>query len=260
MKKFRSKSKTFPQQQQQTQQELLDRFSIEPYSTNNRTYDLDVITCLSTARLSSSSQQANSSITANGSSSTELTTRSKTRASATSFDQVASAAVPVNAASKETKEKTSSPARSSLSLPEQPHQTTQLSGLMAPPSPAELLRKYSSPTGLGYVCEMDKLFRGSSVTVTQCLECETRRECPESFYDRSIPIDTNYDAMMEQEDERSGVNWISKCLSNESYLNENSKYMCEICTSQQEAKIHTQYTQVPNILILHLLSYGITSR
>lgn len=121
-----------------------------------------------------------------------------------------------------------------------------------PPSPAELLRKYS--TSNGYTCEMDKLFKGSSVTVTQCLECENLRKCPEAFYDRSIPLDTNDDL-----NDDNSTNWISKCLSNESYLNDNSKYMCDKCSSKQEAKIHTQYTQMPNILILHLLSYGITS-
>ena len=107
------------------------------------------------------------------------------------------------------------------------------------------------------MCEMDKLFKGSSLTVTQCLGCENLRKCPEAFYDRSIPLDTN--DTIEDDDESNGVDWISKCLSNESYLNENSKYMCDICASKQEAKIHTQYTQMPNILILHLLSYGITS-
>ena len=56
------------------------------------------------------------------------------------------------------------------------------------PSPAELLRKYSSIKG--HVCEMDKLFKGSSVTLTQCLECENLRKCPEAFYDRSLPINT----------------------------------------------------------------------
>jgi hypothetical protein len=35
--------------------------------------------------------------------------------------------------------------------------------------------------------------------------------------------------------------------------------MCDKSTSKQEAKIHTQYNQMPNILILHLLSYGITT-
>ena len=99
---------------------------------------------------------------------------------------------------------------------------------------------------------------GSSVTVTQCLGCENLRKCPEAFYDRSIPIDTNDDGADEDQVD-SEVNWISKCLSNESYLNENSKYMCDKCQSKQEAKIHTQYTKMPNILILHLLSYGITS-
>lgn len=126
----------------------------------------------------------------------------------------------------------------------------KLNAVSAPPSPAELLRKYS--VGSGYTCEMDKLFKGSSVTVTQCLECENLRKCPESFYDRSIPLETT-----ENEDESSC--WIAKCLSNESYLNENSKYMCDQCASKQEAKIQTLYTHMPSILVLHLLSYGITS-
>ena len=56
------------------------------------------------------------------------------------------------------------------------------------PSPAELLRKYSSIKG--HICEMDKLFKGSSLTLTQCLECENLRKCPEAFYDRSLPVNT----------------------------------------------------------------------
>ena len=121
-----------------------------------------------------------------------------------------------------------------------------------PQSPAELLRKYS--TNKGYTCEMDKLFRGLSVTVIQCLECENLKRCPEFFYDRSIPVDTSDEA------ESCGPEWISKFLKNESYLNGSSKYSCDRCASKQEAKIYTQYTQTPKILILHLLSYGITSR
>ena len=46
-----------------------------------------------------------------------------------------------------------------------------------------------------YVCEMDKLFRGDLVTVTQCLACETKREKHEEFYDRSIPIDDTVTAV-----------------------------------------------------------------
>jgi hypothetical protein len=57
-------------------------------------------------------------------------------------------------------------------------------------SPAELLRKYA--TVKGHVCEMDKIFKGSSITLTQCLECENLRKSPEAFYDRSLPINTNF--------------------------------------------------------------------
>lgn len=199
LKKLKSKSKTFPQTQIETIQNV--------YA------DLDAITILSTVRHVNSNQQSNS----NYYESNNL--RSKLRSNSSSQVLKSPAVLP------------------SINT--------------APPSPAELLRKYS--TGIGYTCEMDKLFKGSSITVTQCLECETLRKCPESFYDRSIPIETTECI----EDESSC--WIAKCLSNESYLNENSKYMCDQCASKQEAKIHTQYTQMPNILILHLLSYGITS-
>jgi hypothetical protein len=119
-------------------------------------------------------------------------------------------------------------------------------------SPAELLRKCSNSTG--YVSEMDALFKGSSITVTQCLSCESMRSSPEAFYDRSIPLDDHH-----YDDDDDDKDWISKCLSNESYLNGNSKYMCDICVSKQEAKIHTRYTHMPNVLILHLLSYGVVT-
>ncbi len=56
------------------------------------------------------------------------------------------------------------------------------------------------------------------------------------------------------------LEWIMKCLTNESYLVEDSKYMCDICASKQEAKIYTNYSEMPSLLVLHLLSYGITSR
>ena len=56
------------------------------------------------------------------------------------------------------------------------------------------------------------------------------------------------------------LNWMLKCLNNESYLDDDSKYMCDICASKQEAKIFTEYTEMPNILIFHLLPYSISSR
>jgi uncharacterized UBP type Zn finger protein len=53
--------------------------------------------------------------------------------------------------------------------------------------------------------------------------------------------------------------WISKCLVNESYLNDTSKYACDVCACKQEARMHTQYVHMPPVLIFHLLSYGYTS-
>lgn len=116
-------------------------------------------------------------------------------------------------------------------------------------SPAELLRKYASIKG--HVCEMDKLFKGTCLTITQCLSCETLKKSPEYFYDRSLPVNIDNECM--------DIDWIVEHLINESYLNNDSKYMCDTCACKQEAKIYTQYNEMPNILILHLLSYGLTS-
>lgn len=168
----------------------------------------------------------------------------------------------------ETASITRSSSRLSTQTPEKPRDSPiKSTAALNMYSPAELLRKTS--TNVGYTCELDKLFRGSSVTLTQCLECENLRKCPESFYDRCIPVDTRTcdqeddetlnKSQTEEHQTKPRLNWISKCLSNVSYLNENSKYMCDVCNSKQEAIIRTQYTHVPNILILHLMSYGITS-
>ncbi len=247
VKRFRSRSKTFPQNERTFVEHVARLVPATPLAD----LDLDAITCfamVSTTRAAASQQQVDSS--------NELTTRSKTRSANNGSQNNSNTSN--NNLPRDLRDKLNGPAKSASAVVETGQLAPSLDGNnIAPPSPAELLRKYSATAG--YTCEMDKLFRGSSITVTQCLECENLRKCPESFYDRSIPIDTNND-VNENEDESVGVNWISKCLSNESYLNENSKYMCDVCTSQQEAKIHTQYTQLPSILVLHLLSYGITSR
>jgi hypothetical protein len=140
------------------------------------------------------------------------------------------------------------------------------------PSPAELLRKYA--TIKGHVCEMDNIFKGSSITLTECLECENLTRAPEAFYDRSLPINTNFEGLpcisvfyslsclncLADVSETSDLDWILRSLRNESFLDQDSKYMCNVCMSKQDARIYTQYLEMPSILVLHLLSYGITSR
>ncbi len=277
LKKLKSKSKTFPctdnnnNKKEKTKIESSPVLTKEPTTSqetivnniNNNSNeiektinseffnDLDAITLISTEKsINNNYYDSNPNELANVNS-----MKSKLRSSTSSLASLVTASSP-------TPQQYISPVKQTTSIAvvtsNTPNNTPTLNfgSNSAPPSPAELLRKYS--TSIGYVCEMDKLFKGSSITVTQCLECENLRKCPEAFYDRSIPVDTNYS--IDDEEEYNGVDWISKCLKNESYLNENSKYMCDICSAKQEAKIHTQYTQMPNILILHLLSYGITSR
>lgn len=101
-------------------------------------------------------------------------------------------------------------ARSLISYDESAPTPTSQPVVKANRSPGDLLRRKSLPNPANttmssnnanniaqndsansypYTCEMDQLFRGALVTVTQCLVCETKRERPETFYDRSIPID-----------------------------------------------------------------------
>jgi ubiquitin C-terminal hydrolase len=219
--RLRSKAKTFPPSEIQ-QTNMINPNSLSEISTKS-IEDIDAITLIESVKFASDSNvlvNANSSRTPKSTSSRKMSPIKSANANYSNQVEMNNAQTAKNS--------------SAVSSP-------------APPSPAELLRKHLT----GYTCEMDTLFKGSSITVTQCLECENLRTCPESFYDRSIPIDTNGD------DDES--NWISKCLHNESYLDGDSKYMCETCKTKQIAKIHTQYTQMPKILVLHLLSYGITS-
>ena len=278
LKKLKSKSKTFPctdknnnnkREKNELESPVLAKESLNSQeaivNNNNNNYneiekpnnseffnDLDAITLISTEKSINNNYYDNNP--------NELTNynsmKSKLRSSTSSLASLVTSSSPTPQQYMSPIKQTTSASVVTLNTPTNNTPTLNLGSHSAPPSPAELLRKYS--TSIGYVCEMDKLFKGSSITVTQCLECENLRKCPEAFYDRSIPVDTNYS--IDDEEEYNGVDWISKCLKNESYLNENSKYMCDICSAKQEAKIHTQYTQMPNILILHLLSYGITSR
>ena len=234
LKKLTSKAKTFP--------------DLNSANDNNLT-DLDAITILNQITCTKPM-----SLDSSNNSKSLLKSKLRTNVQQVTYDTNSSKSPFLLASNLMNKINESSPARLQIADCKLP--TT---------SPAELLRRYSINNG--YTCEMDKIFKGSSITVTQCLECENLRKLPEEFYDRSIPLDTttNQSECLLNENNNSNdpndetVNWISKCLQNESYLNDNSKYMCDKCSSKQEAKIHTQYTHMPNILILHLLSYGITS-
>lgn len=60
----------------------------------------------------------------------------------------------------------------------------------APTNPIGLLStKY--PSLKGHISQIDKLFKGLSVTLTQCLTCENLKKCQEVFYDRTLPVNTN---------------------------------------------------------------------
>lgn len=185
-KRLRSKSKTFPPNQQPSSPAALLTRDMKP-APSIMYLDMDTITTASMMPSSELSAVASSSCLPVQ---TAANTNRSTRSSNTLRSCVS--------------------ARSLISYDESAPTPSSQPAVKANRSPGDLLRRKSLPNPTNttmssnnanniattdsansypYTCEMDQLFRGALVTVTQCLVCETKRERPETFYDRSIPID-----------------------------------------------------------------------
>lgn len=194
-KRLRSKSKTFPIIPQPITSETshLSMSSSQPVAPGVVFLDMDAITVVS-SQVSNGLGELSTST---------RSTRSSTSNKRVNYDET----VMMNAACGQEQISKTPPVRSpgpgellrrkSNSMPLSPGAAN------GPGSPASALSANAaasatsmtvtngSPTVVRgeYTCEMDKLFRGDLVTVTQCLTCETKREKHEEFYDRSIPVD-----------------------------------------------------------------------
>lgn len=183
-KRLRSKSKTFPPNQQPSSPAALLTRDMKP-APSIMYLDMDTITTAAMTPSSELSAVASSSCLPTATNNNRSTRSSSTLRSCVS-------------------------ARSLISYDESAPTPTSQPAVKANRSPGDLLRRKSLPNPANttmssnnanniantdsansypYTCEMDQLFRGALVTVTQCLVCETKRERPETFYDRSIPID-----------------------------------------------------------------------
>ena len=101
-----------------------------------------------------------------------------------------------------------------------------------------------------------RMFQGSLVFTTKCLECESRSEQCENFLDVSVPV-KRFNSTPETPSKRTAVgqnslNWSLKQFTKPARLTGEDKYYCEVCNRHTEAEISTQFGALPPILTIHL--------
>ncbi|RUS71747.1 hypothetical protein EGW08_020490 [Elysia chlorotica] len=119
---------------------------------------------------------------------------------------------------------------------------------------------------------IERLFGGTMVHLTRCLECERSRDRKESFLDISIAVkhlEENNDSDEEKdEDEGSAPVKVkqSSCLaslirssSSVERLRDSNKYWCEQCLHLVEAERSSHYLDLPWILSLQLKRFSTNS-
>ncbi|XP_050405156.1 ubiquitin carboxyl-terminal hydrolase 1 [Patella vulgata] len=114
---------------------------------------------------------------------------------------------------------------------------------------------------------VEKLFQGTMMLKTKCMECEFAKERQEDFQDVSVPLRREKEDVDSDEDEtdKDGVDdsCLSKLMSAFSEverLREDNKYFCENCFRYVEAERSLHYEVLPDVLTLHLKRFSASDR
>mmetsp|Transcript_42676 Transcript_42676/g.31215 ORF Transcript_42676/g.31215 Transcript_42676/m.31215 type:complete len:106 (+) Transcript_42676:326-643(+) len=86
---------------------------------------------------------------------------------------------------------------------------------------------------------VDKLFSGMLKTVVICDSCKEKSTTYNPFMTLSLAFDSSLD----------------KCIANflkEDTLSSKDKYLCQKCHKSTKAKIRSELSKLPNILVFHL--------
>ncbi|XP_076437161.1 uncharacterized protein LOC143276507 isoform X2 [Babylonia areolata] len=110
---------------------------------------------------------------------------------------------------------------------------------------------------------MEKLFQGTMVMRTKCMECERRSERKESFQDVSVPLAARdgpgSDSESGSDEERdSSLLRLMRAFTDVERLRDDNKYFCEPCCRYVEAERSLHYEALPNILTVHLKRFSAT--
>lgn len=93
---------------------------------------------------------------------------------------------------------------------------------------------------------VDKIFGGKTVRLTQCLNCRTISENYDNFFDFKLSFE---DCSKGRNDIVNLESLINHTLKKQDLVG-SEQYHCEVCTSKQDAEIHTALVKAPEYLIL----------
>ncbi|XP_002732260.1 ubiquitin carboxyl-terminal hydrolase 1-like [Saccoglossus kowalevskii] len=111
---------------------------------------------------------------------------------------------------------------------------------------------------------VDKLFQGSLVMRTRCLECECSTERREVFQDVSVPVQSDNGNNDEDDDGGSprppnlSLSWAISEFACKERLTGNNKYYCETCIRHTEAERTLHFEKLPQVFTVHLKRFTAT--
>ncbi|XP_076026293.1 ubiquitin carboxyl-terminal hydrolase 1 [Genypterus blacodes] len=113
---------------------------------------------------------------------------------------------------------------------------------------------------------MERLFQGSLVLRTRCLECESYTERREDFQDISVPVQDDQpsspvlcDVSPDPKPELKTLQWaIAQFASVERIVGED-KYFCETCHHYTEAERSLLFDKTPEVITIHLKRFSASS-
>nr|KAG5687218.1 hypothetical protein BaRGS_012370 [Batillaria attramentaria] len=109
---------------------------------------------------------------------------------------------------------------------------------------------------------IEKLFQGSMMMRTKCLECENCTERRESFQDVSVPLKEKGSGGSDSESDEeqdSCLLRLMQAFTEVERLQDDNKYFCDHCLHKNEAERSLHYDVLPNILTVHLKRFSATT-
>ncbi|KAK3106251.1 hypothetical protein FSP39_016033 [Pinctada imbricata] len=112
---------------------------------------------------------------------------------------------------------------------------------------------------------VEKLFMGTMMLRTKCLECECSREKLEEFHDISVPVkkeennESDDDDSDDDGDQDSCLKKLMDAFTEVELLKDDNKYYCDKCLHLVEAERSLHYEVLPDVLTLHLKRFSTSS-